>query len=193
MTQMLKPWALAVAAVGVLAVGPALAEGPVPLAAESAPATVPDAAPEAAPAAGETTSYTYADLFSIAFPAGWRVSEQADAPQVVGASAGNAADLPAVRTEVTWHDAPPRTVVADALAAIQASGYTVARYDAATIDGVTAIRLWLSDLPEELPNAYITYIGYPAHTATVASYYGEATGSIDPLLDAIHGSFQRSR
>ncbi len=140
----------------------------------------------------ETTSYTYTDLFSIAFPTGWQVSEQADAPQVI--AAGPASDsLPAMRTEVIWQDAPPKEVVGESLAAIQAKGYTVIRYDAANIDGVTAIRLWLSEIPEDLPNAFVTYVGYEGATATITSYYGDTTADIDPVLNAIHQSFQRSQ
>ncbi|MEO1069109.1 MAG: hypothetical protein AAFW95_08295 [Cyanobacteria bacterium J06638_6] len=153
------------------------------VAAETAPATsVP-----------EITSYTYADLFSIAFPNGWSVNEQADVPQVTAVSDG-AGDLPPMRTEVTWQDAPPKEVVGESLQAIQASGHTVLRYDATTIDGVTAVRLWLSDIPDEaMPNAFITYVGYPSATATITSYYGTTTTDLDPVLNAIHQSFARSQ
>jgi len=44
-----------------------------------------------------------------------------------------------------------------------------------------------------LPNAFITYVGYPAATATITSYYGDTTAAIDPVLTAIHESFQRSQ
>lgn len=138
------------------------------------------------------TPYTYADLFSIAFPAGWQVSEQADTPQVVAAGVASST-LPAIRTEVVWRDTPPGEVVGAALQEIENNGYTVARYDATTIDGVTAIRLWLSELPTEFPNAFITYVGYPGATATITSYYGDTTADPSPVLNAIHQSFQRSR
>lgn len=136
---------------------------------------------------------SYADLFSIAFPAGWQVSARADAPQVVADSAGATDSLPAMRTEVTWQDAPPREVVGQSLASIQAMGYTVTRYDAATIDGVTAVRLWVSEIPDELTNGFITYVGYPTATATIASYYGDSDTNLDSVLMAIHQSFARSQ
>jgi hypothetical protein len=187
MQNMLKSWGLVLGTVALtVGISPARALTPTRLlAAETAPA---------APAtpAFDTTSYTYENLFSIAFPVGWQVSEQADAPQVIAVSGGASGSLPAMRTEVTWQDAPPKEVVGESLAAIQDKGYTVNRYDAVTIDGVTAIRLWLIEIPEELPNAFITYVGYPGATATITSYYGDTTTDLDPVLNAIHQSFQRS-
>lgn len=182
----LKTWGLVLGAAALfVGVSPAVAQALDSLiAAESAPAAE-------APLTLETTSY--ADLFSIAFPAGWQVSEQADAPQLVADSAGANGSLPAMRTEVTWREAPPREVVGESLESLRANGYTVTRYDAVTIDGVTAVRLWISGIPEELPNAFITYVGYPTATATITSYYGDTTGNIDPVLNAIHQSFARSQ
>lgn len=169
----------------ILGLSPALAQASAPLiAAEAGPAAA------AAPAL-ETTRY--ADLFSIAFPVGWQVSEQTTAPQLVADSAGANGSLPAMRTEVTWQDAPPREVVGQALETIQALGYTVIRYDAANIDGVTAVRLWVGEIPGELPNAFITYVGYPTATATITSYYGDTPDNLDPVLMAIHQSFARSQ
>lgn len=139
----------------------------------------------------ETTRHN--SLFSIDLPAGWQVSEQADAPQVVADSIGANGSLPAMRTEVVWQDAPPREVVGQSLESIRALGYTVSRYDAATIDGVTAVRLWLSEIPADLPNAFVTYVGYPTATATITSYYGDTTVNLDPVLMAIHQSFTRSQ
>ncbi|MGB3202651.1 MAG: hypothetical protein WBA99_17220 [Nodosilinea sp.] len=150
-----------------------------------------EAAP-VAPAIPELETTRYADLFSIAFPVGWQVNAQADAPQVVAASAGATGSLPAIRTEITWQEAPPQAVVGESLNAIRAEGYTVSRYDAAIIDGVTAVRLWLSDIPNELPNALVTYVGYPTATATITSYYGDTSANLDPVLMAIHQSFARA-
>ena len=188
MQNSLKTWGLVFGAM-------ALTVGAPPM---LAPATNRLLAAEAAPAAPaaptlETTSYTYEDLFSIAFPTGWQVSEQVDAPQVVAVNDGASDSLPAMRTEVIWRDAPPKEVVGESLAAIQDSGYTVTRYDAATIDGVTAIRLWVSEVSEDLPNAFITYVGYEGATATITSYYGDTAANLDPVLNAIHQSFQRSQ
>jgi hypothetical protein len=131
-------------------------------------------------------------LFSIAFPVGWQVNAQTDAPQVVADSAGPTDSLPAIRTEITWQEAPPQVVVGESLNDIRAKGYTVSRYDAVTIDGVTAVRLWLSDIPDGLPNAFVTYVGYPTATATITSYYGDPTTNLDPVLMAIHQSFARA-
>ncbi|WP_156119877.1 hypothetical protein [Leptolyngbya sp. KIOST-1] len=166
------------------AVPSAVAQAPDALAAaEAAPATlaIPDL---------ETTRYE--NLFSIAFPVGWQISAGPDAPQVVADSAGARGSLPAMRTEITWQDAPPQVVVGESLNDIRARGYSVTRYDAATIDGVTAVRLWLSDIPDGLPNAFVTYVGYPTATAIITSYYGDTTANLDPVLMAIHQSFARA-
>ncbi len=186
--KMLKTGSMALGAI-VLTLGasPALAElADQRLAAEAAPA-------ETAPAAIATTPYTYENLFSIAFPDGWQVSEPGDGPQVVATSPGASGDLPAMRTEVIWQAAPPREVVGTSLQEIQTKGYTVTRYDAANIDGVTAVRLWMNEIPEELPNAFVTYVGYPEATATITTYYGDTEANIDSVLEVIHRSFVRSR
>ncbi|MGB3136717.1 MAG: hypothetical protein WBG38_13065 [Nodosilinea sp.] len=181
--KQLTAWGLVLGAALVASVPAAQAQAPDFLvAAEAAPAV---------PAMPTLETTSYEDLFSIAFPVGWQVSAQADTPQVVANSAGATDNLPPIRTEITWQSVPPQTVVGESLAAIQAQGYTVTRYDAATIDGVTAVRLWLSEIPEELPNAFVTYVGYPTATATITSYYGDTTTAIDPVLMAIHQSFAR--
>lgn len=182
----LKSWSMVLGAIALTLGGaPALAQLPVQrLAADTAAADA---------AAIATTPYTYDNLFSIDLPTGWQVSEQADAPQLVADSAGPNGSLPAMRTEVTWHDAPPREVVGQSLETIQALGYTVIRYDAANIDGVTAVRLWVGEIPDDLPNAFITYVGYPTATATITSYYGDTADNLDPVLMAIHQSFARSQ
>lgn len=174
-------------------VGTATLTAGVPSALAQSPDTLvaAEAAP-AAPAIPDLEITSYEDLFSIAFPAGWQVNAQTDAPQVVADSAGATDSLPAMRTEITWQEAPPQTVVGESLNVIQAQGYTVTRYDAVTIDGVTAVRLWLSEIPEELPNAFITYVGYPNATATITSYYGDTATNLEPVLMAIHQSFARA-
>lgn len=184
MKQLTRLGLLLGAAALTVGIAPTLAEVPTALAAAEATAA------EAAIPDLETTSYE--DLFSIAFPVGWQVSAQADAPQVMAHSAGATGSLPAMRTEITWQDAPPQAVVGESLEALRAQGYSVSRYDAVTIDGVTAVRLWVSEIPDPLSNAFITYVGYPAATATITSYYGETTIAIDPVLMAIHQSFARA-
>ncbi|MGB6014003.1 MAG: hypothetical protein WBG32_04670, partial [Nodosilinea sp.] len=176
-----------------LGLGAAALTAGVPSALAQAPnALVAAEAAPAAPAMPELETTRYEDLFSIAFPVGWQVDAQTDAPQVVADSAGATDSLPAVRTEITWQEAPPQVVVGESLNAIRAEGYTVSRYDAVIIDGVTAVRLWLSDIPDGLPNAFITYVGYPTATATITSYYDDTTAAIDPVLMAIHQSFARA-
>lgn len=176
-----------------LLLGTAALTASVPSALAQAPdALVAAEAAPAAPAMPELETTHYEDVFSIAFPVGWQVSAQPNAPQVVANSAGPTDSLPAIRTEITWQEASPRAVVGESLEAIRAKGYTVSRYDATTIDGVMAVRLWLSEIPDGLPNAFVTYVGYPAATATITSYYGDTTADLDPVLMAIHQSFARA-
>ena len=174
--------------------GPAVAQVVTQMAA-SDPAPQPEAAEDSLPEQPATpvdlASYTYEDLFSIGFPDGWQVTEQAASPQLTALAPATEAAT-AMRTEVTWHEAPPREIVPQALQTIQDNGYTVARYDAINVDNTTALRIWLTDLPEAgLPNAFMTYVGYPNATAVIVSYYGTQTSDLDNLLSGIHQSFQR--
>jgi hypothetical protein len=82
-------------------------------------------------------------------------------------------------------------VVPPALQAIEANGYNVASYDAVSIDNTTALRIWLTNLPEDLPNALMSYIGYPSHTAVIVTYYNGQSTDVDNLISSIHQSFQR--
>jgi hypothetical protein len=137
-------------------------------------------------------SYTYEDLFSVGFPNGWQATEHSASPQVILSNAGQAAgQANGVRTEVTWFDQPPGVVVPQALQEIQTNGYRVIRYEPQTINGTSALSIWLTDLPEELSNAYLTYIGYENTTAAVISYYAESNQEVETLVGNIHRSFQR--
>jgi hypothetical protein len=139
--------------------------------------------------------YVYADLFSIGFPEGWQVTEQESSPQLTAlafSSPETGPESALLRTEITWHTAPPQEIVPQALQTIQTNGYTVARYDAIRVDGTTALRLWLTDLPEEgMSNAFMSYVGYPNATAVIVTYYRDRTPDLDNLLSGIHQSFQR--
>jgi hypothetical protein len=154
---------------------------------ESAPATEPDAAAKTG-----LDSYTYADLFTIGLPAGWQATEQADSPQVVLTNDGGAVPpAETARIEITWYDQPPEVVVARLLNDLRENGYRVSRYEPEGIDNTTALNIWLSDLPDDLPNAFMSYIGYADTTAAVVSYYTAPSPTLEPLLVQIHESFQR--
>jgi len=139
--------------------------------------------------AASLQSYGYNDLFTIGLPANWRVSQQSQAPQVTAqAPAGGAIPM---RTEITWHDRPPAEVVPPDLEQIETQGYEVANYDAITINDTTALQIWLTNLPEDLPNALISYIGYPNQTAVIVTYYNGQSTAAEDLISSIHQSFQR--
>jgi hypothetical protein len=148
------------------------------------------------PSEAETTGppldrYTYADLFSIGVPAGWEASEQTEGPQVVltNAAADNQGET--VRIEITWHDQPPEMVVAQLLNDLKSNDYRVSRYETQGIDNTTALNIWLSDLPDDFPNAYMSYIGYTDTTAAVVSYYTNPNTPLAAQLVEIHESFER--
>ena len=139
--------------------------------------------------AASRQTHGYNNLFTIEFPTDWQVSQQTQAPQVTALTTPTA--TPAMRTEITWHERPPAEVVPPALQAIEANGYNVASYDAVSIDNTTALRIWLTNLPEDLPNALMSYIGYPSHTAVIVTYYNGQSTDVDNLISSIHQSFQR--
>jgi hypothetical protein len=139
----------------------------------------------------DLSPYTYNDTFSVGLPIDWQVTEQENLPQVVATNIGANATPTAIRTEISWFDEPPETIVPAALQAIQSNGYTVSRYDSGMVDGTSTVRVWLIDLPDTLPNAYISYIGYDETTVTITSYYQEPLPAVDALLDQVHGSFQQ--
>ncbi|MEB3313073.1 MAG: hypothetical protein VKL98_02895 [Cyanobacteriota bacterium] len=136
--------------------------------------------------AASRQTHGYNNLFTIDFPTDWQVSQQTQAPQVTALAPSGG-----VRTEITWHDRPPAEVVPAALQAIETKGYNVAGYDAINIDNTTALRVWLTNLPEDLPNALMSYIGYPSHTAVIVTYYNGQSTDVDNLISSIHQSFQR--
>lgn len=176
---------------------PATAAPTVPEATEAAPAdetapaeeTTPAEETNAAPLDG-FDSYTYEDLFSIAVPTGWQATEQATSPQVI-LSDGEGSQDPSVRTEITWYNEPPDVVVAQQINTLRENGYQVTRYEPENINGTTALNIWLTELPDGPPNAFMTYIGYAESTAAVVSYYTGPNASLEETLNSIHDSFQR--
>lgn len=179
---------LGLAAVAVpLLLQPGWAAAPSPT--PAAPAT----APAADPAAGFET-YTQPDLFSVQLPPEWQVSETETLPLVITnfePSRDRAAAPEDIQTEITWIDQPPAAVVPQALQEIQSKGYSVADYGTLTIDNMTALQLWLVDLPEAPTNAVTTYIGYENGTAVITSRFGTATPEVENVLTAVHRSFSR--
>ncbi|NJL45803.1 MAG: hypothetical protein HC922_08930 [Leptolyngbyaceae cyanobacterium SM2_3_12] len=169
-----------------------VAEPGAPVTSESESSSEPSGveSPASVPMPEGFASYSYNGLFSVGLPSDWQVTEQTASPQLTATSTSSAAT--AVRTEITWFDIPPKEIVPQAIQTIQTNGYSVVRYEAANIDGTTALRIWVADLPEALPNALMTYIGYEQTTAVITSYYGAPDPAVDDLLDIIHQSFQRT-
>ncbi|MBD0335505.1 MAG: hypothetical protein ICV62_08450 [Cyanobacteria bacterium Co-bin13] len=168
---------------------PVLAQG----ALAAAPATAPTA--EATPSDLELETYTDSDRFSIRLPSSWQVLPAEAGPLVItNFSQGESertAQAEDLRTEVTLIEQPPAEVVPLALQEIQSQGYSLADYGAITIDGTTALQLWLVDLPETPESALITYIGYDTATAVIVSRFDALTPEIERLLTTVHSSFTR--
>lgn len=127
------------------------------------------------------------DRFQIQAPDGSMVTSSAGVTQILGPDTG---DSPAVSTEINWLEQPPDQVFPAALDSIDANGYAVLRYTAVVVDEVTALRLWLGNLPEPLTYATYTYVGYEDETAIITSRYEEPSESLDSLIADFHGSFQ---
>lgn len=127
--------------------------------------------------------------FTVGFPQSWAITHAETDPYLTAtAPAGE----PAMTTEVSWYAEAPGQVVPTLLADIREKGYTMTRYDAVMVDGTTALRLWLTDLPEPgLPYSFITVVGYSDATAILVSYYDTRSTDLDNLLSQIHQSFQR--
>lgn len=182
------------------AVLPTLAQEPSSSAEVPAAETVGTSAPVTSEATEPTlpvvTTYTYPGLFSIQVPEGWQVAALDDAPQVVitnfaEATASRPSQAEDVSTEVTWIERPPSEVVPQALQEIEAQGYALVDYGALTIDGATALQLWLANLPEAPNNAVMTYIGYETVTAVIVSRFGTPTPETRMILETLHSSFAR--
>lgn len=132
---------------------------------------------------------SHGDHFGMGFPQGWVVSHGQTDPYL---TAQTPVGEPVVTTEVSWQAEAPNQVVPALLNDIREKGYTVVRYDAITMDGTTALRLWLADLPEsDRPFAFISVVGYSDATAILTSRYGTRTSDLDTLLSQIHQSFRR--
>lgn len=161
---------------------------------DSVPADPDPAAPEeeTRPAV-PLTRYEYSQLFSIGLPDGWQVTEQTMAPQAVILGPSEASPASPIRTEITWYDIPPNQIVSEGIQTLAAEGFQVADYQMVTIDNYTGIQILLRDLPDDLPNGLLTYIGYDDATAKIISYYGDADRSAKSLLEAVHESFHRNR
>lgn len=131
----------------------------------------------------------HGDQFRVGFPPTWVVTH-ADTDPLLTATAPTGE--PAITTEVSWYAEAPGQIVPLLLADIREKNHTVARYDAVSVDGTTALRLWLTDLPDsEPPYAFITVVGYSDATAILVSRYATRSDDLDNLLNQIHQSFRR--
>ena len=157
------------------------------------------------PAEGEATpipvesfqTYTLPDNFSLDIPEGWSTESLATERRAVITNyspdrlEGNAAQLTDIKTEVTLVDEHPDSFVDREITAIIDQAYPVRRYTSVEVNERTALRLWVSDLPQEYANQIITFVGYGDYgTAMIVSYYNTFSIETDILIEQIHDSFE---
>jgi hypothetical protein len=151
------------------------------------PASETDTAIEIAP---DGFQLYEAEQFQIQLPAGWQATSTEGEPTIITSPEMETDPAAGILTEIQWRNQPPGELVPIALEQIETEGHAVRRYRTLMVDGVTALRLWLAEVPETLPYATVTYVGYEQSTAVLTSRYSEPTQAVDDLLSALHGSFR---
>jgi len=133
--------------------------------------------------------------FQLQFPEGWQVEQHQDGSISITnygpADPERAAQPTDVLTRVQLVREHPQDYVPQAIDAIAENGYQVVHYRPVVVNERSALRLWMADLPDDLPNAITTYVGYASYgTAVITSYYGDPTAEGEALIEQVHDSFQ---
>ncbi len=136
-------------------------------------------------AAGETTNYSD-DAMSIDFPADWKVDVSDDGLMITNVTTD---ESNLVATQVNHVAAPPGAVVNANIDSFVKEGTAVGRYRAVTIDGQSALVMWLSDRPDTLSNAIATFIGYGNETVLLFSRYSPDNATAEDDVLRLHTSY----
>ncbi|MEO0987385.1 MAG: PsbP-related protein [Cyanobacteria bacterium J06639_14] len=165
----------------------------------SSPAVPATPAPEGTTSAPTETlqEYTLPQNFSFQIPQDWNAegtetdrfavitNYNSDRPE------GDTPQPADIRTEVMLVDEHPSTFVDREVTAIIDQAYRVHRYTTVEVDELTALRLWISDLPLEYSYQIITFVGYASYgTARIVTYYNTQSEETDRLIEQIHDSFE---
>ncbi|MFK8182204.1 MAG: hypothetical protein AB8B99_02435 [Phormidesmis sp.] len=129
----------------------------------------------------------YSDqTMSVSFPKEWEISEIEN-----GVMVSNVTTIPAelVATQIVSIDAPPGAVVNANIDSFVEEGAAVGRYRTVTIDGQSALVMWLSNRPDELSEAIATFIGYGNQTILLFSRYAPENATAEERILQMHTSF----
>ena len=135
--------------------------------------------------AGETTNYSDSAM-SIDFPADWKVDVSADSLMITNVTTD---ENNLVATQVNQIAAPPGAVVNANIDSFVKEGAAVSRYRAVTIDGQSALVIWLSDRPDTLSKAIATFIGYGNETVLLFSRYSPDNTTAEDAVLRMHISY----
>ena len=170
------------------------------------PASTPDSEVLESPAPNEVPSvptenlqnYTLPQSFSLQIPQDWN----ADGTEAEGRATitnyspdrpeGDVPQSTDIKTEVILVSEPPNEFVDREIATIISQEYPVRRYTTVEVNERTALRLWVSDLPQAYANQIITFVGYGSEgTAKIVTSYNTQSPEIDFQIEQVHDSFER--
>lgn len=180
-----------VAAVLLTAAVPATAQIPTLPTESTALPTESPAAPVPAPAANpdslDAEIANYSDeAISIDYPATWQIEVEDDSLKITNLPETEA-DL--VATQIFQIDAPPGPLVNANIDSFLEEGSTVGRYRTITVDGQSALVMWLSDRPDTLSQAIATFVGYGDKTVFLFSRYADTNSAAESEILRLHTSF----
>ena len=126
-------------------------------------------------AASDVVNYSD-QAMSISFPKDWSVDEIEN-----GILISNVTTVPAdlIATQIVSIDAPPGAVVDANINSFLEEGSVVGRYRTVTIDGQTALVMWISERPDDLSRAIATFIGYGNQTVLLFSRYSPENAAFE--------------
>ena len=103
----------------------------------------------------------------------------------------SASEMPSARVETRLYhvDAPPGPLVNANIDSFIEEGAAVSRYRSVTVDGQSALVMWLAERPGELTSAIATFIGYGDETVFLFSRYSPENPTAEGEILSLHGSF----
>ena len=161
---------------------------PAPANQESAPEPPsPESSAPLVQAAPAGTTANYSDgVMSIDFPADWKADVSADGLMITNVTTDENA---LVATQVNRIAASPGAVVNANIDSFIKEGAAVGRYRAVTIDGQSALVIWLSNRPDPLSSAIATFIGYGNETVLLFSRYSPDNATAEEDVLRLHSSY----
>ncbi len=143
-------------------------------------------------------NYTLPANFSLQIPQDWSADgTEAERRAVItnyspDRPEGNAPQPTDIRTEVMLVSEHPDEFVDREVATIISQEYPVRRYTTVEVNERTALRLWVTDLPQTYAHQIITYVGYGSDgTAKIVTSYNTQSIEIDLQIEQVHDSFER--